>query len=202
MPAGPDGTTAIWVQLSHAGRQSTGKVNLSPVAPSAVPLQGIPSLAIGKPTAMAHDEIAALPARFAAAAAVCKGAGFTGVHIHAAHGYLLSSFLNPRANVRGDAYGGALAARSKVLLDVVDATRAAVGPSFPVCVKLNSADFQSGGLTEEEAVRRRVLRVLPLFETDLNLNQKLNQILNQIGTILLILLLRFQLGYRQLFVVN
>ena len=150
--AGSANGTQIWVQLGHAGRQSTAKVNRAPVGPSAVPLAGIPSFAIGHPRAMTSDEVVALPARFAAAAKACEAAGLGGVQVHAAHGYLLSSFLNPRANHRTDDYGGALAHRVRPLLEVLRAVRGAVKSGFGVGVKLNTADFQKGGFSHDDAV--------------------------------------------------
>ena len=151
--AGSAEGTQIWPQLGHAGRQSTGKVNLRPVGPSAVPLDGIPSFYIGHPRALTLDEVQQIPSRFANAARVCQEAGFGGVQVHAAHGYLLSSFLNPRANRRDDGYGGTLQNRAGLLLDVVRAIRATVNDGFGVAVKLNTADFQKGGFTHTEAIQ-------------------------------------------------
>ena len=87
------------------------------------------------------------------AAKACQIGGFTGVQIHAAHGYLLSSFLSPRSNQRDDDYGGSLENRARFLLAVIAKTRAAVGPSFPISVKLNSADFQKGGFDFEDSLQ-------------------------------------------------
>jgi len=126
--SGLESGSIIWVQLSHAGRQSSGKVCLEPVAPSAVPLEGIPRLAVGAPRAMTREEVAALPARFAAAALVCRDCGFGGVQLHAAHGYLLSSFLNPKANIRDDEYGGALSARAKGIYIRIPAVNSSCNP--------------------------------------------------------------------------
>ena len=97
------------------------------------------------PKALTVEEIEKIVSKFAFAAGVCKEAGFTGVQIHGAHGYLLSSFLNPIANKRTDAYGGSVKNRAKMLLDTVRAVREVVGKEFPVGVKLNSSDFQKGG---------------------------------------------------------
>lgn len=134
----------FWAQLSHAGRQTQAQVNQNPKAPSAVKV-GLPGGQFGEPQALTVDEIEALVQRFARAAKSVIEAGFTGVQIHAAHGYLISQFLSPRSNQRDDAYGGDLKNRAKFLLDIVAAVRAAVGLSIPVAVKLNSADFQKGG---------------------------------------------------------
>jgi 2,4-dienoyl-CoA reductase-like NADH-dependent reductase (Old Yellow Enzyme family) len=141
-----------WAQLSHAGRQTLKRVNPHPKAPSAVPL-GLPGGQFGGPVELTVPEIKHLVQRFAIAAAACKEAGFTGIQIHAAHGYLLSEFLSPRANHRIDQYGGELANRARMLLEVVGATRTAVGPRFPVAVKLNSADFQKGGFAFEDSLQ-------------------------------------------------
>lgn len=141
----------LWMQLNHAGRQTPRRVVRQPVAPSPVALRGYAGL-FARPRALTGDEIQALVRRFANAAAVAKDAGFAGVQVHAAHGYLVSQFLSPLTNQRDDEWGGSLAGRMRFLLEIVRATRAAVGPGFAVSVKLNSADFQRGGFTVEEAM--------------------------------------------------
>ena len=142
----------FWAQISHAGRQTQKLVNKNPKAPSAVKL-GLPGGQFGEPVALMIDEIHDIVQRFGVCALAVKKAGFTGVQIHAAHGYLLSQFLSPRSNQRIDAYGGDLANRARALLEVVASVRAAVGPDFPVAVKLNSADFQKGGFAFEESLQ-------------------------------------------------
>ena len=142
----------FWAQISHAGRQTQKMVNKNPKAPSAVKL-GLPGGQFGEPVALMIDEIHDIVQRFGVCALAVKEAGFTGVQIHAAHGYLLSQFLSPRSNQRIDAYGGDLANRARALLEVVASVRAAVGPDFPVAVKLNSADFQKGGFAFEESLQ-------------------------------------------------
>ncbi|MER5391468.1 hypothetical protein [Saccharopolyspora sp. NPDC002686] len=104
-------------------------------------------------------------ARFAVTAARAEQAGFDGVEIHAAHGYLLSQFLSPLVNRRTDAWGGSLENRARMLLDVVRAVRAAVSPTFAVAVKLNSADFQRGGFDADDA--RQVIAMLDALGVDL-----------------------------------
>jgi 2,4-dienoyl-CoA reductase-like NADH-dependent reductase (Old Yellow Enzyme family) len=150
--AARQGGNHFWAQLSHAGRQTMKPVNPQPKAPSAIKL-GLPGGQFGEPVALTAPEIDALVARFAAAALICQQAGFTGVQVHAAHGYLLSQFLSPRSNVRTDAWGGTLENRARMLLDVVRAVRSAVGPAFPIAVKLNSADFQRGGFAFEDSLQ-------------------------------------------------
>ena len=142
--AGTRGGNHFWAQISHAGRQCQKMVNPHPKAPSAMKL-GLPGGQFGEPIPLTQEEIEDIVQRFAVCAKACQEAGFTGVQIHAAHGYLLSQFLSPRTNLRQDKYGGSLENRARVLLDVVEAIRGAVGPTFPICVKLNSADFQKGG---------------------------------------------------------
>jgi len=143
----------FWAQISHSGRQTPSNVNAEPLAPSAVPLDmpDLPGFSTAVPRAMTEAEIEDVVERFGAAAAAVREAGFTGVQIHAAHGYLLSQFLNPLANRRTDRWGGSLENRARLLLAVVDRVRAAVGADFPVGLKLNSSDFQKGGMTNAES---------------------------------------------------
>jgi 2,4-dienoyl-CoA reductase-like NADH-dependent reductase (Old Yellow Enzyme family) len=154
----------LWMQLNHAGRQSPRRLVPVPVAPSVVPMHGFFGV-FGKPRALEPHEIDAVIAKFATAAVVARDAGFAGVQIHAAHGYLISQFLSARTNLRGDAWGGDAARRSRFLIEIVRAIRAAVGPAFPIGVKLNSADFQRGGFTIEEAMA--VARALDAAGIDL-----------------------------------
>jgi 2,4-dienoyl-CoA reductase-like NADH-dependent reductase (Old Yellow Enzyme family) len=149
--AGTEGGNHLWMQISHAGRQTPAQVNKTPKAPSAVKL-GLPGGQFGQPVALTEPEIVDLIARFAVAAKAAQDAGFTGVQIHAAHGYLISEFLSPRANQRTDEWGGALENRARFLMETVKAVRAAVGPAFPISVKLNSADFQRGGFAFEDSL--------------------------------------------------
>ena len=142
----------FWAQISHAGRQTQKNVNTHPKAPSAVKL-GLPGGQFGEPVALTIPEIEEIVRRFGVCAAAVQAAGFTGVQVHAAHGYLLSQFLSPRSNQRTDRYGGELANRARALLEVVASVRAAVGPDFPVAVKLNSADFQKGGFAFEDSLQ-------------------------------------------------
>ncbi|HNS85248.1 MAG TPA: NADH:flavin oxidoreductase/NADH oxidase family protein [Parvularculaceae bacterium] len=142
----------LMVQLSHAGRQTPIYVSKHPVAPSDIGLD-LPGGQFGAPRALAADEIEDVIDRFAQAASVCKAAGFAGVEVHGAHGYLISEFLNPKANRREDEWGGSLDNRARLLLRVVAAIRAKVGSGFPVAVKLNSSDFQKGGFSFDECLQ-------------------------------------------------
>ena len=140
----------VWMQINHAGRQVPVSVSRRAVAPSAVPL---PGHLFARPRALHREEILALVQRYAATARLAVQAGFDGVQIHAAHGYLISQFLSPEANRREDDYGGDLQRRQRFLLEVVQAVRGAVGPDVPVSVKLNSSDFSRSGLKPEEALQ-------------------------------------------------
>lgn len=149
--AGTEGGNHVWMQISHAGRQTPSTVNGAPKAPSAVGVR-LPGGRFGMPVALAGDEITDLIGRFATAALAARDAGFTGVQIHAAHGYLISQFLSPLANHRDDEWGGSLENRARFLLETVRRVRGAVGPEFPISVKLNSADFQRGGFAFDESL--------------------------------------------------
>lgn len=147
------GTTAgnhLWMQLNHPGRQCMRVSAGQPVAPSAVPLRGMLGLA-APPRALTDREIEEIIERWARAAGLAVEAGFTGVQVHAAHGYLGSQFLSPHVNRRDDRWGGSLDNRARFLLETVRAVRERVGDAVPVSVKLNSADFQKGGFSNEEA---------------------------------------------------
>jgi 2,4-dienoyl-CoA reductase-like NADH-dependent reductase (Old Yellow Enzyme family) len=155
-----------WMQISHPGRQVMANMGGLAWAPSAVALDmGKHSKLFAQPVAMLDADIAEVVDRFAATAHAAEQAGFTGVQIHAAHGYLISQFLSPLTNRRSDAWGGSLANRARLLLEVVRAVRARVAPGFCVAVKLNSADFQRGGFSEDDA--RQVLAMLNAERVDL-----------------------------------
>lgn len=149
--AGTSNGNHLWMQISHAGRQSPRYVTNQPVGPSAVQLELLGNYA--PPRALREDEILDLIQRFARVARIAKEAGFTGVQVHGAHGYLLSSFLSPVTNQRTDQWGGSLENRARFLLQAVRAVRQAVGPAFPVAVKLNSDDFRKGGFSNEECLQ-------------------------------------------------
>ncbi|MGA1463534.1 MAG: NADH:flavin oxidoreductase/NADH oxidase family protein [Steroidobacteraceae bacterium] len=141
----------LWTQISHAGRQSPRYVTQRPLAPSAVQLEILGSYA--RPRALTEADILALIDRYARAAEISRECGFTGVQVHGAHGYLISSFLSPVTNRRSDAWGGSLENRARFLIEVLRATRRRVGADFPVGLKLNSDDFRKGGFSNEECIR-------------------------------------------------
>ncbi|MGQ0622492.1 MAG: NADH:flavin oxidoreductase/NADH oxidase family protein [Panacagrimonas sp.] len=149
--AGTVGGNHLWMQINHAGRQSPRYVTTQPLAPSAEQLGLLGNFA--RPRALTEDEILDLVQRFAKVAVIARETGFTGVQIHAAHGYLLSSFLSPVTNRRGDAWGGSLENRARALIETVRATRKAVGMDFPVGIKLNSDDFRRGGFSNDDCIQ-------------------------------------------------
>ncbi|BCS97753.1 NADH oxidase [Desulfoluna limicola] len=144
--------THIWVQLNHPGRQSPSFLSPEPVAPSAVPYTSDLKRAFNTPRALSEAEILEIIDRFAKAAGTVKRAGFTGVQIHGAHGYLVSQFLSPLYNHRSDRWGGDISGRMRFVLEIYRAIRREVGPEFPVGIKINSSDFKGNGFTEEEAL--------------------------------------------------
>lgn len=144
-----DGGSPMWMQLNHPGRQASPLASTHhAVAPSSrgVAIPGVPA-----PRALTDAEIGDIVERFATAAALADAAGFDGVQIHAAHGYLVSQFLSPLSNDRTDRWGGDIDGRMRFLLALVHAIRDAVRPGFALGVKLNSADFQRGGFTEDDS---------------------------------------------------
>ena len=144
--------TQCWVQLNHPGKQAPKGLNRETVSPSAVPFRSDLKAFFATPRALEDSEIRALVQRYGMAAGLVKQAGFSGVQIHGAHGYLVSQFLSPHHNTRTDAWGGTAQKRRHFVLEVYRAMREAVGPAFPIGIKLNSADFQRGGFTEEESI--------------------------------------------------
>ena len=140
----------LWMQVSHAGWQSPRYVTKRPRAPSDVQLELLGNYA--RPVPLTEEEILDFIGRFGRVATIARETGFTGVQVHGAHGYLLSSFLSPVTNRRTDAWGGSLENRARFLLETVRAVRKAVGRDFPVALKLNSDDFRKGGFSNEECV--------------------------------------------------
>jgi len=140
----------VFLQIAHAGRQTKERdCGCVPVSPSPVydPVTKV------RPRELSGGEIRALIADFVAAAGRAQQAGFDGVQIHAAHGYLLSSFLSPHTNRRTDEWGGPVENRARTVLEVLRGVKSACGREFPAIVKLNSTDFLDGGLTLDDAVR-------------------------------------------------
>jgi 2,4-dienoyl-CoA reductase-like NADH-dependent reductase (Old Yellow Enzyme family) len=143
--AGSGSSAHVWPQLGHAGALAYPPIS-DPAGPSALNLDSL------RCDALSQAAIEALPETYAAAARRAQAVGFTGVEVHAGHGFLLSQFLSPLFNRRTDRYGGAIEARCQVLLEVVRHIRREVGAEFAIAVKLNSSDQLEGGLTEDDAL--------------------------------------------------
>lgn len=152
--------THLWAQINHPGRQAMEQINSDLKAPSAVPLKsgGRKGATKKTPTALNESEILAIIEAFGNTAIILKDAGFSGVQIHGAHGYLVSQFLSPYSNVRTDIWGGSLENRARFVIEVYRKIRARVGSGFPIGIKLNSADYQKGGFSEEESME--VVKIL------------------------------------------
>ena len=141
------------VQLSHPGRQCPRGLNKETVAPSAVPFSKALSSSFPTPRALTDAEIRDIIRRFGQSAKLAQQAGFEGVQLHGAHGYLISQFLSPLTNIRDDEWGGSLDNRMRFLLEIYREVRAQTGENFIIAVKLNSADFQRGGFSEDDAMQ-------------------------------------------------
>ncbi len=148
----------LWAQLGHAGALSHIPIS-KPKGPSALDVEGLQC------EGMSLEEIQELPDMYARTAQYAKNAGFSGVQIHAGHGFLLSQFLSPLFNLRNDGYGGSVEARCRIVLEVISKVRHAVGSSFPVGIRINSTDQLEGGLTEIDALE--VVRLLDQTSIDL-----------------------------------
>jgi len=154
----------MWMQLSHSGRQTQKRVNPRPKSASDVPM-GLPGGQFARPVPLRKNEINVVINRFSEAAQHAQRCGFSGVQIHAAHGYLISQFLSPLVNLREDEWGGTLENRARFLRAIVAAVRAGTGDEFVISVKLNSSDFQKGGFGPDDA--RQVVRWLEQDGVDL-----------------------------------
>ena len=150
--------THLWPQLGHAGALSHLPVS-KPKGPSALDYEGLQC------AGMSIDDIQELPHMYARTALHAKTVGFSGVQIHAGHGFLLSQFLSPLFNHRNDGYGGSIEARCRIVLEIIGEVRRAVGQSFPVGIRINSSDKLEGGLTEADALE--VVRLLDQTSIDL-----------------------------------
>ncbi len=138
----------VGIQLNHRGRQATREpFDYKPVAPSSIPW----SPRAETPQALSISEIENLIERYSKGAENARKVGFDLVEIHAAHGYLVSNFLSPDSNKREDEYGGDLQGRSKFLVDIIKSVRDAVGPNFPISVRINGSDFKKEGLKIDES---------------------------------------------------
>jgi 2,4-dienoyl-CoA reductase-like NADH-dependent reductase (Old Yellow Enzyme family) len=145
------GGSHLWAQVNHPGRQTPRNLTPHPVAPSAIAVGGTAGL-FAEPRELTGDEIHEIIERFATTSRILIDAGFDGIQIHGAHGYLISQFLSPLANQRTDDWGGSPENRRRFVIEVIRAVRAAIGAEVPLSIKLNSADFQRGGFSEGESL--------------------------------------------------
>jgi 2,4-dienoyl-CoA reductase-like NADH-dependent reductase (Old Yellow Enzyme family) len=159
--------THLWAQINHPGRQAMEQINNVLKAPSSVPLKygGRKKASAKIPLALKEDEILTIIESFAETSLILKEAGFTGIQIHGAHGYLVSQFLSPDSNIREDKWGGTLENRARFVVEVYRRIRKKVGAKFPIGIKLNSTDFQKGGFSEEESME--VVKILSKEGIDL-----------------------------------
>jgi 2,4-dienoyl-CoA reductase-like NADH-dependent reductase (Old Yellow Enzyme family) len=158
--------TKVWMQINHPGRQVFKKMGGKVLSPSDVPLDmGKHSSLFSTPKPLDESEIQDVIQRFTTTAKRAEQAGFDGVEIHAAHGYLLAQFLSPLTNKRTDQWGGILENRARLLLEVVKSVKAACTADFAIAVKLNSADFQRGGFDVQDA--EQVVKMLGELQIDL-----------------------------------
>jgi 2,4-dienoyl-CoA reductase-like NADH-dependent reductase (Old Yellow Enzyme family) len=142
----------IWMQLNHPGKQSPKGLNAYNLSPSAIPFKPDMAAFFDTPREATPEQIQDIIVRFGRAAWLAQKAGFSGVQIHGAHGYLVSQFLSAHHNQRTDQWGGSAEKRRGFVLAVYAEIRKQVGAGFPIGIKLNSADFQKGGFTEEESL--------------------------------------------------
>jgi 2,4-dienoyl-CoA reductase-like NADH-dependent reductase (Old Yellow Enzyme family) len=139
----------IVAQLNHGGRQCDPEVvGETPLAPSPVR----DKLSRVKPRAMSGADIEDVIRSFGEAAGRVKEAGFDGVQIHGAHGYLITQFLSGYTNKRNDEWGGSLENRMRFLVEVFKEMRSSVGPDFPILIKINADDFVKRGMTPDEGI--------------------------------------------------
>lgn len=141
----------VVMQINHAGSAADKEITgMMPVAPSAVPNPRKDNAAV--PHELTKAEIVDVVAAFRAAALRVKEAGFDGVEIHSAHGYLLNQFFSPLSNKRTDEYGGEVKNRIRIHLEVIKAVREAVGQDFPILLRLGASDYTEGGTTIEDSL--------------------------------------------------
>ena len=143
----------VMVQLNHPGKQVPKTIAKETVAPSTIPLGNGLNKLFSTPRALTTSEVEELVQKFVTSAKVAKEAGFSGVQIHAAHGYLISQFLSPHDNRRTDKYGGSLENRMRFLKEIYLGMREELGKDFTTGIKINSTDFKEDGLTEEDSLK-------------------------------------------------
>ncbi|MDR0354994.1 MAG: NADH:flavin oxidoreductase [Deltaproteobacteria bacterium] len=160
------------LQISHAGGwTSSSRTSLPILAPSAVPHPKNADQEV--PRAMTDEDVEAVAAAFAAAAGRAKKAGFSGVELHAAHGFLLYQFFTPLLNRRQDRFGGSVQNRLRLILDVYEAVRQEVGGDYPILVRLGGSDYAEGGVSLSDvsaAAKRLETMGVPILDVSGGLN--------------------------------
>ncbi|MEO5968423.1 MAG: NADH oxidase, partial [Bdellovibrionia bacterium] len=136
--AGSRNGTQLWMQINHPGKQAPRGLNFETVAPSPIPFRPEMTRFFGVPRELKEQEIEDIVVRFGRTAQIAKKAGFNGIQIHGAHGYLVSQFLSPHHNQRTDRWGGNATNRRRFMLEVLGEIRGQVGNQFPIGIKLNS----------------------------------------------------------------
>ncbi|UXR69292.1 NADH:flavin oxidoreductase/NADH oxidase family protein [Staphylococcus sp. IVB6246] len=163
--AGKTQGVPMWLQLNHPGKQMYRSMNQVPIAPSAVPISGSAKSAFRPPRRMSKFEIKETIKKFVSAGIKAKEAGFTGVQIHAAHGYLVNQFLSPADNQRTDRYGGSLENRMRFLIEIYQGLRENLGSDFTIALKLNASDFKETGFGFEDC--QQVVKTMSELGIDL-----------------------------------
>jgi 2,4-dienoyl-CoA reductase-like NADH-dependent reductase (Old Yellow Enzyme family) len=151
--AGTENNTKFLLQINHPGKQAPKSMSVEPVAPSAVALSEELSALFNTPRELKTYEVKELINKFVDAGKIAEETGFSGVEIHAAHGYLINQFLSPADNFRNDAYGGSLENRMRFLVEVFQGLRKNTSSQFIIGLKLNSSDFKKEGFSEEDSMK-------------------------------------------------
>lgn len=163
--SGKEAGNPFIMQINHPGRQVFKRLGTQTYSASDVELNlGKHSKLFERPLSMTREQIESVIDKFVNTAKLAKKAGFDGVQVHAAHGYLLSQFLSPITNKREDEWGGSLVNRARLLLTIISEIKQVCGDKFSLSVKLNSADFQRGGFDYYDAVN--VVKMLDEFKLD------------------------------------
>lgn len=143
--------TKVFLQLHHPGREISGKAlgGAQPVAPSPIACKVVGEV----PRELTEEECGELVRKFVTGAVFAQMAGFDGVELHAAHGYLINEFLSPYTNHRTDRFGGDTQGRMTFIREIIRGIQHACGPGFPISVRLSCDEFVPGGIDLQEAVR-------------------------------------------------
>lgn len=150
--AGTANHTQLWMQLNHPGKQSPKYLSSQPVAPSAIPIYGPNAKAFNPPRELTNAEVHEIIAKYVRTAEIAQNAGFTGVQIHGAYGYLVNQFLSRTDNHRNDEFGGSLENRMRFLVDIYEGIRESCGAQFSISLKMSALDLNVDGFTEHDSI--------------------------------------------------